>query len=92
MFVNIMPSLDTNCLLRWLLGDVPEQTAIISDIINSEENLTVADAALKPLLSLLIEPPYTIEPASPQERAKVEKRVREYHKNPQSFVPLKNIQ
>jgi hypothetical protein len=48
--------------------------------------------ALKPLLSLLIEPPYTIEPASPQECAKVERRVREYHKNPQSFVPLKNIQ
>jgi len=47
--------------------------------------------ALKQLLSLLIEPPYTIEPASPQERAKVERRVREYHKNPQSFVPLKNI-
>jgi len=47
--------------------------------------------ALKPLLTLLIEPPYTIEPAIPQERAKVEKRVREYHKNPQSFVPLKNI-
>jgi hypothetical protein len=47
--------------------------------------------ALKPLLSLLVEPPYTIEPASPSERAKVEKRVRDYHKNPQSFVPLKSL-
>jgi len=41
-----MPSLDTNCLLRWLLDDVPEHTAIISAIINSEENLAIADAAL----------------------------------------------
>jgi hypothetical protein len=47
--------------------------------------------ALKPLLTLLVEPPYTIEPASPAERAKVEKRVREFHKNPQSFVPLKDL-
>jgi hypothetical protein len=48
--------------------------------------------ALKPLLSFLVEPPYTIEPASPAECKKVEKRVREYHKNPQSFIPLKSIQ
>ena len=48
-----MPSLDTNCLLRWLLGDVPEQTAIISDIINSGENLTVADAALIEMVFVL---------------------------------------
>ena len=41
-----MPSLDTNCLLRWLLDDVPEQTAIISAIIDSEKNLAVADVAL----------------------------------------------
>jgi len=47
--------------------------------------------ALKPLLTLLVEPLYTIEPASPEECAKVEKRVREYHKNPQSFVPLSKI-
>jgi len=48
-----MPSLDTNCLLRWLLGDVPEQTAIISDIINSGENLTVADVALIEMVFVL---------------------------------------
>jgi predicted nucleic-acid-binding protein len=41
-----MPSLDTNCLLRWLLNDVPEHTAIINAVINSEESLTIADAAL----------------------------------------------
>jgi hypothetical protein len=46
---------------------------------------------LKPLLSLLVEPPYTIEPASLAECAKVERRVREYRKNPQSFIPLKSI-
>jgi predicted nucleic-acid-binding protein len=41
-----MPSLDTNCLLRWLLDDVPEYTAIITAVVNSEKNLAVADAAL----------------------------------------------
>jgi hypothetical protein len=49
-----------------------------------EKNL----AALKPLLSVLAEPLYTIEPATPEESARVERRVREYHKNPASFVPL----
>jgi len=38
-----------------------------------------------------IKPLYTIEPASPEECNMVEKRVREYHKNPSSFVPLKSI-
>jgi len=41
-----MPSLDTNCLLRWLLEDDTEQTVIINNIINSEESLAVADVAL----------------------------------------------
>ena len=44
--------------------------------------------ALKPLLTLLVEPPYTIEPASPTECAKVEKRVRDYYKDPDSFISL----
>jgi len=47
--------------------------------------------ALKPLLTLLVEPPYTIEPASPEECVKVEKRVRDYYKDPESFVPLSSI-
>jgi len=47
--------------------------------------------ALKPLLTLLVEPPYSIEPASPQECAKVEKRVRDYYKDPQIFTPLSSI-
>jgi predicted nucleic-acid-binding protein len=41
-----MPSLDANCLLRWLLDDVPEHTTIITEIINSEESLVIADAAV----------------------------------------------
>jgi hypothetical protein len=49
-------------------------------------------AALKPLLSVLAESPeplYIIEPASPAECKKIEKRVKEYHENPASFVPWK---
>jgi len=43
---NVMPSIDTNCLLRWLLGDVPEQTALVTALVDSGENIVVADAAL----------------------------------------------
>jgi len=50
-----------------------------------EKSLTV----IKPLLSVLAEPLYTIEPASPKEIAMIEKRVKEYEKNPASFVPRK---
>jgi len=50
-----------------------------------ERNLTV----IIPLLSVLSEPLYTIEPASPEETKKAEKRIREYHANPSSFVPFK---
>jgi hypothetical protein len=49
-----------------------------------EKNLT----ALKPLLSVLAEPLYTIEPATPEESARAERRIREYHRNPASFVPF----
>jgi len=41
-----MPSLDTNCLLRWVLGDVPEQTALVTYLVNSEKTVYVADVAL----------------------------------------------
>jgi len=50
-----------------------------------EKNL----AALKPLLSVLSEPLYTIEPATPEETRKAEKRIREYHRDTSSFVPFK---
>jgi len=44
---------------------------------------------LKPLLSEFAKPNYMIEPASPAECKRIEKRVKEYHENPSSFVPWK---
>jgi predicted nucleic-acid-binding protein len=41
-----MPSLDTNCLLRWLLGDIPEQAKLVSDLFDSGEPVVVSDVAL----------------------------------------------
>jgi hypothetical protein len=52
--------------------------------VPAEKNLS----ALKSLLSVLAEPLYTIEPATPEESARAERRVREYRKNPASFVPF----
>ena len=52
-----------------------------------EYNLT----ALQPLLSVLAEPRFTIEPASSAEGKRIEKRVKEYHENPSSFVPWKEV-
>jgi len=37
----------------------------------------------------VIKPFYTIEPASPKETKRAEKRIREYHRNPSSFIPFK---
>ena len=42
----IMPSLDANCLLRWLLDDIPEQTVQVTALVNSGESVYVADVAL----------------------------------------------
>jgi len=44
---------------------------------------------LKPLLSEMAEPLYTIEPATPAEAKRAEKRVKEYYNDPSSFVPFK---
>lgn len=41
-----MPSLDTNALLRWLLGDLPEQAAAVDRLLASGERFAVDDAAL----------------------------------------------
>ena len=46
---------------------------------------------LKPLLSEFAKPTYTIEPASPSECKRVEKRMKDYYKDPSSFVPLSKI-
>ena len=50
-----------------------------------EKNLII----LKPLLSALAEPLYTVEPATPEESKKAERRIREYYKDTSSFVPFK---
>jgi len=44
---------------------------------------------IKPLLSELSEPLYTIEPATPSESKRAEKRIKEYYDDPSSFVPFK---
>ena len=44
---------------------------------------------LKPLLSEMAEPLYIVEKASPAETKKAEKRIKEFHDDPSSFVPLK---
>ena len=46
---------------------------------------------LKPLITELAEPLYTIEPANQAERIKVEKRVKDYYKDSSSFVPLSEL-
>ena len=54
-----------------------------------ERNLVV----LKPLLSVLAEDYWKpiIEPASPEEIAMCDERMREYENNPSSFIPLESI-
>jgi len=47
-------------------------------------------AALKPLLSEMAKPEYTVEPASPAESRRADRRFRQYRENPASFVPLKD--
>ena len=47
--------------------------------------------ALKPLLSFLTEPLYTIEPACPEEIALIEEGMAEYRANPASFIPLESV-
>ena len=63
-----MPSLDTNCILRWLLGDVPEHTAIISERLNSDEIFAVADA-------VFIETVFVLEKIKKISRGSIEKAI-----------------
>jgi len=44
---------------------------------------------LKPLLSEMAKPSYTVEPASQAESKRADKIFQEYYDNPSSFVPLK---
>ncbi|MDR2211771.1 MAG: PIN domain-containing protein [Spirochaetaceae bacterium] len=48
-----MASLDTNCLLRWLLGDIPEQAEIVAGLLDSPETFHAADAAIIELIFVL---------------------------------------
>ncbi len=41
-----MASLDTNCLLRWLLRDIPEQCDRVDALVASQEHLVLDDAVL----------------------------------------------
>lgn len=41
-----MPSLDTNVLLRWLIQDVPEQTAQVDDLLARGGRFRVDDVAI----------------------------------------------
>ena len=41
-----MASLDTNCLLRWFLDDIPEQRERVEALINSGQTLSVDDVVI----------------------------------------------
>jgi len=49
--------------------------------------------AVKPLLSYIVDDYWkpVIESASPEEIAMADKRMKDYEKEPSSFIPLKNI-
>ncbi|MDR2348031.1 MAG: PIN domain-containing protein [Bifidobacteriaceae bacterium] len=38
-----MPSLDANCLLRWLLGDIPDQAKRVEALLGSGHRFEVGD-------------------------------------------------
>ena len=44
---------------------------------------------MKAEIHKVAEPLYTIEPASPAERKKIDKRIKEYEEDPSCFVPYK---
>jgi len=41
-----MPTLDTNCLVRWLIRDDPGKTAMVDALLASHKHLRVPDAAI----------------------------------------------
>ena len=48
-----MLSLDTNCLLRWLLGDVPAQADQVAELLARPSRYDVADVALVEVVFVL---------------------------------------
>jgi predicted nucleic acid-binding protein len=65
---NMAASLDTNCLLRWLLGDVPEQTEAVTELLDSGQTFVVADVAI-------IEVIFVLEKVKKIDRALIQKAV-----------------
>ena len=53
-----------------------------------DDYLNDPDLANEPAAAMA-EPLYTIEPATPEETKRAEKRIKEYYKDPSSFVPFK---
>jgi predicted nucleic-acid-binding protein len=41
-----VPSVDTNCVLRWLVRDVPGQTAAVESLLAGDPPLAIDDGAL----------------------------------------------
>lgn len=48
-----MPSLDTNALLRWLIGDMPDQADRVLGLLASGKRFAVDDCALVELVYVL---------------------------------------
>jgi predicted nucleic-acid-binding protein len=46
-------SLDTNVLLRWLLGDVPEHTKLVEKLLAKNNTYHVADMAIQEVVYVL---------------------------------------
>lgn len=44
--VKSNPSLDTNCILRWTLRDIPEQAAAVDKLFKSKTTITIDDMAI----------------------------------------------
>ena len=53
MVKNNIGSLDTNILLRLVLGDVPEQTTLVDKLLAESDNLHVADIVIFEMVFVL---------------------------------------
>jgi len=53
MSSQIMLSLDTNCLLRWILDDVPGQSDRVTELLAGDNRYDVADVALVEVIFVL---------------------------------------
>ncbi len=75
-----MPSLDTNTVLRIVLGDVPQQTERSMQLLmaSSQRSLDVADAVLFELVWVLSGPVYGFDRSSISEALL---NIQSYHKS-----------